>query len=71
MRDAQQNVQKMEGLIHGNEKVFSDMEGWLIMQYYMYYLLGTTAYFLAHVMHSSLDKLKQLRRGLRSLCSLP
>jgi len=41
------------------------------MQYYMYYLLGTTAYFLAHVMHSSLDKLKQLRRGLRSLCSLP
>ena len=48
------------------------MEGWLIMQqYYMYYLLGTTAYFLAHVMHSSLGKLKQLRRGLRSLCSLP
>ncbi len=50
---------------------FSEMEGWLMMQYYMYYLLGTTAYFLAHVMHTSLGKLKQLRRGLRSLCSLP
>ena len=62
----------MVGRIYGHGKVFSEMEGWLIMQYYMYYLLGTTAYFLAHdVMHSSLGKLKQLRRGLRSLCSLP
>ena len=60
----------MEGLIHGNGRLFLKWRGGL-MQYYMYYLLGTTAYFLAHVMHSSLDKLKQLRRGLRSLCSLP
>ena len=69
MRDAQQNVQEMEGLIHGNGKFFSEMEGWLILQYYMYFL-GTTAQ-LAHVMHSSLGKLEQLRRGLCSLCSLP
>ena len=33
------------------------------------YFLGTTAH-LAHVMHSSLGKLEQLRRGLCSLCSL-
>ena len=45
------------------------MEGWLILQYYMYYL-GTNAQ-STHVMHSSLGKLEQLRRGLCSMCSLP